>query len=227
MNRPPHRMLPPALAAAVLVLTALALLSACGGPPPVYVQQYMLSYVPPAPAGTPPLPAAVKVMRFTSSPQFSSQRMYYTPETYRMEAYANHRWQGYPADMVSGLLARDMADSGRFTAVFGPASSQIPRFVVDGGLIKCWEDDRAGGPAAQLELEITLLDIQQGETVKRVVFQKRYRASRNMAAPKAASLAQAMSQAMAQISPEVTQDVYAAVAKRLAKGQPPLDKPTP
>ncbi|MCF8043319.1 MAG: ABC-type transport auxiliary lipoprotein family protein [Desulfarculaceae bacterium] len=225
MNRRPSHIVPPALAAALLLLAAMALLSACGGSPPVYVQQYVFAYAPPSPAGVKPLAAAVKVQRFGALPQFSSQRMFYMPGSYQMNSYANHRWQGYPSDMVAGLLARDMADSGRFAAVFGPSSPQTPRFVLEGGLVKCWEDDRAGGPTAQLEVDITLLDIQQGETVKRVMFQKKYGATRDMAAKKAQSLAQAMSQAMAQISPQVAQDVYQAVALRLDKGAPPLEKP--
>ena len=225
-RRHPH-IVNPAIIAALLLLTGLGLLSACGGSPPVYVQQYVFAYAPPSAAGVKPLDAAIKVQRFGAMPQFSSRRMFYMPGSYKMDSYANHRWQGYPSDMVAGLLARDMADSGRFAAVFGPASPQMPRFVVEGGLVKCWEDDRAGGPTAQLEVDITLLDIQQAETVKRVMFQKKYRAARNMSAKKAESLAQAMSQAMAQISPQVVQDVYQAVAPRLNKGAPPLQKPTP
>lgn len=227
MNRPRSHILSPAVIATLLLLAALALISACGGSPPVYVRQYVLAYAPPAPDGAKPLAAAIKVQRFGALPQFSSQRMLYMPGGYQMASYADHRWQGYPADMVAGLLARDMADSGRFTAVFGPASPQMPRFMLEGGLVKCWEDDRAGGPTAQLEVDITLLDIQQGETVKRVMFQKKYRATRDMTGKKAQSLAQALSQAMAQISPQVLQDVYQAVALRLSKGEPPLQKPIP
>lgn len=224
MHRP--RLIRPALCAVVLLLTGLALFSACGGSPPVYVQQYVLAYAPPAPAGLKVLPAALKVERFTALPQFTTQRMLYMPGSYQMDAYANHRWQGYPSDMVGGLLARDLAEAGCFAAVFGPASPQMPRFLVEGGLVKFWEDDRAGGPAAQLEVAITLLDIQQGDTVKRVMFQKKYRATRGMAAKKAQDLAQSLSQAMAQISPQVVRDVYQAVGQRLSKGAPPLGKPT-
>lgn len=227
MNRPRRHIIRPALLAALLALAGLSLLSACGGSPPVYVQQYMLAYAPPAPAGVKALPAAIKVERFGALPQFATQRMLYMPGSYEVGYYANHRWQGYPSDMVAGLLARDLADSGRFSAVFGPASPQMPRFVVEGGLVKFWEDDRAGGPEAQLEVVITLLDIQQGETVKRVMFQKKYQATRNMAAKKAQNLAQSLSQGMAQISPQVAKDVYMAVARRLTQGQPPLETPTP
>ncbi|MCB2192160.1 MAG: membrane integrity-associated transporter subunit PqiC [Deltaproteobacteria bacterium] len=225
MNRQGSFIVNPALIAAVLILSGMALLSACGGSPPVYVQQYIFGYPAPAKDKAKPVTAAVKVQRFTALPQFSSQRMFYRPGTYKMNFYNNRRWQGYPSDMAAGLLARDMGESGRFAAVFGPSSTQMPRFMLEGALVKCWEDDMAGGPTAELELDITLLDIQQSEPVKRVLFQKRYRSSRGMSAKTADSLAQAMSQAMAEISPQVGEDVYQAVAKRLAEGEPPLEKP--
>lgn len=226
MKRRHRQMVHPALVGVLLLLAALAMLSACGGSPPVYVQQYVFAYAPPSPAGVKPLDAAIKVQRFGALPQFSSQRMFYRPDSYKMNHYIDHLWQGFPSDMIAGLLARDMADSGRFTAVFGTSSPQMPRFMLEGGLVKCWEDDMAGGPVVELEVDITLLDIQQAETVKRVLFQKRYKATRGMAAKTAQSMAQAMSQAMAQISPQVVEDVYQAVAKRLTQGEPPLEKPT-
>lgn len=167
----------------------------------------------------------IKVQRFEALPQFSSQRMFYIPGNYRMDHYVDRRWQGYPSDMVAGLLARDMAASHMFAAVFGPVSPQTPRFDLTGGLVQCWEDDRAGGPEAVLEVEIALLDIQQGQTIKRVLFQKRYKATQKMAAKTAESLAQAMSQAVARISPQVSLDVYQAVQQRLREGEPPLKNP--
>ena len=226
MNRP-RRLLGPALAIALVVLCGLALISACGGAPPMYVQQYILAYPPPAPGAAKPLPAALKVARFAAPPEFNTPRMNYVPGSYQVDYYANQRWQGYPADMVAGLLARDLADSGRFAAVFSPASPQMPRFIVEGGVVKFWEDDRAGGAAAQMEVQITLLDIQQAETVKRVVFQRKYAAVQPMAAKKAQDLAQALSRAMDQVSRRVVTDVYQAVAQRLDKGEPPLKSPTP
>ncbi|BEQ13363.1 ABC-type transport auxiliary lipoprotein family protein [Desulfoferula mesophila] len=225
MNRKPSSISYPTLAAALLLVAGMALLAACGGKPTAYVQNYIFAYPPPAPQKIERLPVGIKVQRFEALPQFSSQRMFYIPGNYRMDHYVDRRWQGYPSDMVAGLLARDMAASHMFAAVFGPVSPQTPRFDLTGGLVQCWEDDRAGGPEAVLEVEIALLDIQQGQTIKRVLFQKRYKATQKMAAKTAESLAQAMSQAVARISPQVSLDVYQAVQQRLREGEPPLKKP--
>jgi ABC-type uncharacterized transport system auxiliary subunit len=226
MTRKPSSLSYPALAAALLLLAGMTVFAACGGKPTPYVQNYIFAYPPPAPEKLERLPVGIKVERFEALPQFSTQRMLYRPGNYQMEHYVDRRWQGYPSDMVAGLLARDMAASHRFAAVFGPSSPQTPRFNLNGGLVQCWEDDRAGGPQAVLEVDITLLDIQQGQTVRRVLFQKRYAATQKMAAKTAESLAQAMSQAVARISPQVSLDVYQAVQQRLNEGEPPLKKPT-
>jgi ABC-type uncharacterized transport system auxiliary subunit len=218
MTRCPCRA--PAAAAGLLLAAFLLLLSACGGSPPVYVHQYMLSYPPPSPAAPPPLPAVLKVERFESMPLMNTQRMLIVSGPQEMTHYQYHRWRGYPADMVSGLLARDLLASRRYTAVFGPASTQMPRFRLEGGVLQFVEQNQGGGVSARLQIEAALMDYHQRGALKRVVFQKSYAKSVPMGSSQAADLARALSRAMAQIAPQVLADIEAAVAARLAQPDP-------
>ena len=209
--------------AALLTLVCLALLAlaSCGGAPPVYVHRYLLGYPPPEPAAPPPLDAAIKVERFGSLPLVNTQNMLILGAKQETSHYQYHRWQNYPADMVSSLLTRDLQASRRYLAVFGPDSSQLPRFRLEGGVERFVQETQAGGVQAQLRLEVTLLDYRQREVVKQVMYQKSYAQSVPMSASDAAALAQALSQAMARISPQVLADLEKAIAARLAQDPPP------
>jgi ABC-type uncharacterized transport system auxiliary subunit len=216
MSPPRHR----SPAAVLVLLAALMLLAtACGGGPPVYVHRYLLDYPPVVTAGPQPLAAALKVERFSSLPLVNTQKMLIANGPQEVSSYEYHRWQGYPADMVAGLLTRDLAASRRFRAVFGPDSSQMPRFRLDGGVVQFVQASEKGGQRAELRLELTLLDYHERSVLKQILFQKSYAQSVALAAPEAPALAAAMSQAMARISPQAVADVAAAVAARLASEQ--------
>jgi len=189
----------------------------------VYVHHYVLGYPPPAPAAPPRLDAALKVERFGAPPVINTQKMLIASQGHQISQYQYHQWQGYPADMVSSLLTRDLQAARRYTAVFGPDSSQMPRFRLEGGLVRFVQMEGKPGKA-ELRLEVTLLDYHQKNVVKQVMFQRSYAQSEAMASSDAAAQAQALSQALAKISPRLRAEVAAAISARLAEPDPMQDK---
>ena len=80
--------------------------------------------------------------------------------------------------------------------------------------------NEVGGNSAELELLITLVDTAHSRLPRRIVYQKRYKASSSMDGKKAGNIASAMSRAMRQVSGQVISDAYNGAAKRLAQGEP-------
>ncbi len=213
-------------AAAACLLAGLALLaSACGGSPPAYVYHYVLNYPPPAPVEqSQRLQAALKVERLGSLPLVNTQKMLVMLDGQEVTQITDHRWQSYPADMVSSLLSRDLQAARRYKAVFDPDSSQLPRFRLEGGVIQFMEKQGKGGNRAVLRLELTLLDNHQHDVLKQVMYQKGYAHGVPLAGGGGPALAQAMSQALAALSPRIRSDLAAAIAARLAEPDPKQDK---
>lgn len=206
--------------AGLLVAGIMLTLAACGGSPPPYVYRYVLNYPAPAPAPGPPIEAALKVERLGSLPLINNQKMLQVIGQREIAAMPEHKWQNYPADMVSSLLTRDLRSSGRLAAVFGPDSSQLPRFRLDGGVVQFVEQEEKGGAKAEIRLDLTLLDYRYHQVLKQVMFQKSYAASAPVKGKGGEALAAAMSRAMAEVSPKVCADVAQAVAARKALPDP-------
>ena len=115
--------------------------------------------------------------RLGSLPLINNQKMLQVIGQREIAALPDNKWQNYPADMVSSLLTRDLRSSGRLAAVFGPDSSQLPRFRLDGGVVQFVEQEEKGGGKAELRLDLTLLDYRYHDVLKQVMFQKSYAAS--------------------------------------------------
>ena len=66
---------------------------------------------------------------------------------------------------------------------------------------------------AALVLNITLLDTEEKDPTKRVIFQKNYRADEPLTEKTPDGLAQAMSRAMERLSAQIITEVYQAIKK--------------
>ncbi|MCF8034003.1 MAG: ABC-type transport auxiliary lipoprotein family protein [Desulfarculaceae bacterium] len=207
--------------AGLFLAVVMLLAAACGGSPQPYVYHYVLGYPPPgAVAASQKLDAAIKVERLGSLPLINNQSMLEIMDGREVVKIHNHRWQSYPADMVSSLLSRDMQAAQRYKAVFGPDSSQLPRFRLEGGVVQFLQIKDKAGDKAVLRLQLTLMDNHQTNVLKQVMFQKGYAHSTPLTGKGGAALAQAMSQAMAVISPQVRADMAQAIAERLVEPEP-------
>jgi len=193
-----------------VVIPAVILLLAGCGKPPTLVQKYMFEYPPPVPRASLPLNEAIKVEQFAVAQAYNSTAMIYRPNPYKSEAYGYHRWRVNPGYLVTDYLLRDLRNSGLFKAVLPYNSSDKARFLLEGGVEEIQEIDEADGWKAALALNITLLDLNEKEVTRRVVFQKNYRAEEPLTEKTPQGLAQGMSRAMERLSAQITADVYRA-----------------
>jgi ABC-type uncharacterized transport system auxiliary subunit len=200
---------------ALLAALLVASLGGCGKPP-VLVNQYILEYPAPLVGGKAKIPAAVKVELFSVAQAFNTNAMVYQPQPFQSQVYNYSRWRANPGNLATDFLIRDLRESGLFQAVFGPDSGDKYRFKLEGGVAEFQELDGSDGWQASLALTVTLLDTQQEELPRRVVFQKNYRVLEPLPEKTPQGLAQGMSRAMEQVSARIINDTYEAARTRTA-----------
>ncbi|MFP3868802.1 MAG: ABC-type transport auxiliary lipoprotein family protein [Desulfobacteraceae bacterium] len=202
-------------AARLGAILILALLTYGCGKPPILVQRYLLDYPAPVFTNLPTLEAGIGVEQFSVAQAFNTNAMVYQPQPFKSDTYHYHRWRVNPGYMVTDYLVRDLRDSGLFQAVMGPNQTSDCRFRLEGGVEECQEIDDPAVWQAALTLHITLLDTNQKEITRHVVFQKKYQALEPLAEKTPGGLAQGMSQALQHLSTRIISDVYQAARSRL------------
>lgn len=186
-----------------------ALMSGClpGAKPPYMVELYTLDYPSPVIAGT-PMREAIKIHRFSVAQSYNSTAMLSKTEPYKVSTSPYDKWRVNPGDLVTDYFLRDLRGTGLFRAVFSYRDYEGARYVLEGGVeefLQLKEKDRWTAIAS---LQATLLDVNQTDVTKRVIFQKRYRTVEPMTDESPAAFARGMSGAISKVSSEIIKDVY-------------------
>ncbi|RLF59157.1 MAG: hypothetical protein DRN37_04135 [Thermoplasmata archaeon] len=208
MNR--YLRLPIFLFVLILALTACFQLKH----PKNRVQYYILEYDPPPVTRPSPLPAAIRVERFSVAPMYNTDRMVYRDRSFRRDEYVYHKWRANPADMVAYFLSRDIRDSGLFRAVLPSESRLAASYILEGSVDDFFEQDREDEWQAVLTLSITIVSADEPDVSSAILYQKTYRARKTCRQKNPRGLAEAMSLAMAEISKNIIGDLYDCLRER-------------
>ena len=176
--------------------------------PPKPFYYYTLDYPPPAITLGNVLPVVLRVERFSVSPPFNSQRIFYSEKGPERNAYAYQQWIAAPSDLLPFLVARDLRSTQAFKGVLTPDSNLAATHFLSGWVQEFLEIDSAATWHASLILNITLIDASQPDPTRRILMQQRYNAQALCRAKTPAALAEAMSAAMAEVSSALMRDVY-------------------
>lgn len=205
------------LRAAALGLFIAALLTATGcglsRPSRPAVRFYSLDYPAPAARGGKPLPAVIRVERFSSSPELSGTAMIYTDAPYAVKTYSLYKWRATPSDTVAFFLARDMKASGLFSAALPYDTRISPTHSLEGRVEEFHELDASNGMSAVLSISVTLVREREPDVTRKIVFQKTYTETQKAAVNNPQAVAGAMSEAMKRVSIRVTDDITKALAQ--------------
>jgi ABC-type uncharacterized transport system auxiliary subunit len=193
------------VAALALVLAACAALSS----PPARVRTFRLEY--PAPAAVDPSPTAVtlRVTRFTAMVPYDRQGFVYRDGPYDIGVDDYNRWLANPSEMVTDLLARDLAASKAYQAVL-VAPSALPVDFELNGQIETLEERGGNGCTAVLRLRVLLVRVPP-KGARRVVLQDVFEAEEPCKSGDPTAFAQAMSRALQRVSDQIQTAVRAAV----------------
>ncbi len=197
---------------AVLII-ACVLMTSCSSfsRPSPKIEHYSLEYAAPSLGRLDPLPLVIKVERFSAAPLYDTRQIVYREKPFSRDVYVYHRWRSSPADLVTYFLSRDLRLSGLFSGVLQHDSGQVGLYELEGSVDEFLESSLDETWEAVLTFSVTLLESNQPDISKRVLFQKSYHAKKECRQKNPRSLADAMSQAMADLSARVIMDVYDAL----------------
>jgi hypothetical protein len=94
----------------------------------------------------------------------------------------------------------------------------VTQFVLEGNVTDFLEVEDNGSPKAFLTIYVTLLDLNQKDITRKVVFQKRYSQAVECGERGPGGMAQGLSKSMEQLSGQIISDVHHAIKS--------LDAPT-
>lgn len=196
--------------AGLLLLTVLPFLSACvgTGQPPKPIYYYTLNHAGNDPRFETVLPCTLRVERFTVSPPFDSQRIYYADGKSHRNAYAYHQWVVSPGDLIPYLFTRDLRQSNGFRAVLTPHSTLAATHSLHGWIEEFIEKDNPSKLQASVIIHLTLISNHEPDPVAKIMLQKQYKAEAPSRDKTPAALAEAMSKAVADISTSAVEDIY-------------------
>ena len=147
------------------------ILSGCGSTPPL-IRQYVLEYYPPVPQASLKIDEAIKVNKFAVAEPYNTTAMVYSPGPLQRETYKLNRWRVNPGFLITDYLVRDLRHGGLFQAVFTESDMGKSRFRLEGGVVEIQELDEPDGWKAALALTVTLMDLDETEITRRLIFQK-------------------------------------------------------
>ena len=196
----------------LLVCIALAM-AACLDlkQPRTKIEYYTLEYDPPVPDHHPPLSEPIRVNQFVVSPIYNTNRIIYREGLFKREAYVYHKWRANPADVITYLLRRDLQQSGLFKAVVSRESRLPSAYVLEGSVDEFLEWNKKTGWEAFLSLSIILMQENEPDISKKILFQKTYFSNKPCRQKNPGALAEAMSLAMSEISAQIMLDIYNAI----------------
>ncbi len=198
----------------LFIYVVILFIAGCaGGQPPARTQYFMLDYKPPILKDTVRLDESLKVERFSVAQLFSSNSMIFRNGPFGLDKFPNDRWAANPGNMVADYLARDFRQAGLFRGIFSYRDTEVVRFTLEGNITE-FAMDQQEGLKALFTVYITLLDLNQTDGTKKIVFQKSYSHAAPCKQNTAEGLALGLSESMERLSSQIIGDVYNAVKSR-------------
>lgn len=195
----------------VLILVMAGCMSA---QPPVRTQYYMLDYTSPAIKDTVRLDASLKVERFSVAQFYNNESMMFKTGSIGLDKFPYDRWGANPGYMVADYLIRDFRQTNLFRGIFSYQDTDVVRLVLEGSVTEFLAVEQKDGRKALLTVYVTLLDLNQTDSTKQVVFQKSYSHAAPCKENSAEGLAAGLSESMERLSGQIISDVYQAVKSR-------------
>jgi ABC-type uncharacterized transport system auxiliary subunit len=195
----------------VLILVMVGCMSA---QQPNRTQYYTLGYTSPAIKDTVHLDASLKVERFSVVQFYNSNSMMFRTGSIGLDKFPYDRWGANPGYMVADYLIRDFRETNIFRGIFSYQDTETVRFVLEGSITEFLVVEQKDGRKALLNIYVTLLDLNQPDSTKQVVFQKSYSYAAQCKENSAEGLAAGLSESMERLSGQIISDVYQAVKSR-------------
>jgi ABC-type uncharacterized transport system auxiliary subunit len=199
-------------------MAAALVVSGCAAVRPApAVRTFRLAYPPPEAAGTSPLPVTVRVVPFGIVAAYDRQGFTYREGAYDVGVDYYNRWVGSPAGLITDLVARDLAASGRVQAVLQAPSALANDYEINGQIETLEEQDDAGTCVAHLRLRIFVVRARSADP-RQVLLQDGFAADEPCRRGDPGSYAEAMSRAVQRVSDQLRVAALDAIARDTGSG---------
>lgn len=201
------------------VITILITLSLAGCfpspvPPPATIRYYAVDYPAPTVMKKWEGKTSLKIDSITSLPPFTGQEMVWQDTSYTREVLRRQRWQMPPTVMVEHLLLRDFKHALPALIVLSREDSEPGRFTLEGKITEFLGGEREGALFCRVAITLNLLDREEKDHTKRVVWQKAYKAEERLSSRSPLEMARGMSIALEKISQAILADLGSAMEVR-------------
>ncbi len=150
------------LLAGIFLAALLCFAASCGAAKPIHY--YSLEFSPPAASSAAPLPVALILGRFTAPIVYRDTRLLYRSGPNQVDIYEQQRWAEAPAELVRGMLLRQLRASGHYRTVHLAGTSVHGDYVVRGRLLHFEEVD-VPTLSGRVGFEVELYDPAKGMTL--------------------------------------------------------------
>ena len=175
------------------------------------MEYYVLDYTSPGFKVGTHLEEVLKVERFSVAQLFNSNAMLYKTDSLGINTFPHNLWRVNPGDLVTDFLIRDLRHAGLFRAIFSYRDPETTRFALEGSVMEFLEIRQEGNRKALLTICVTLLDMNQKEIPKKIIFQKNYSYAAQCEEKGPEGLARGLSKSMERLSGQIAGDVYHAI----------------
>ena len=145
-----------------LLAALLALAAACGTGKPIHF--YTLEPPASAPSSAEPVPVTLLIGRFSAPIVYRDTRLLYRSGPNQIDIYQEQRWAEAPAEMVRGMMLRQLRGSGHYRTVHLQGTNVQGDYVLRGRVLHFEEVD-VPSLSARVGMEVDLYDPAHGATV--------------------------------------------------------------
>jgi ABC-type uncharacterized transport system auxiliary subunit len=207
-------------AGCILLILAFGL-SGCvsSGKPQLDTVKFLLSYPAPSREESEIIQTSLKLNRFSIAAAYNTTGMIFRPDDYSMDSFNYSRWAVNPADMIADCLLHDLRGSGLFSTVFSRYEPEEGRFSITGGIEEFYLRMDKSSQTALISMTLSLQDRAEKETVKKMMYQKKYVREVALQEKSPKGYCEAASRALQAMSREIINDIHTTVKARTSKAQ--------
>jgi ABC-type uncharacterized transport system auxiliary subunit len=181
------------------------------------ITYHSFSYPSPSKESGPSVPETLMVYNFILD---SSVEMHALEISYSKggeKSVMKHRWQENPADMITELVLRDLANSALFDKTVDQLSTARYRYALEGVIRTLQGLVHNGKASALFEVDATIIDFDAPAGTDKNLLKKTYRLETPSTDDKPESIVAALNQGIRNFSSQLRHDVRQALANKAPK----------
>jgi ABC-type uncharacterized transport system auxiliary subunit len=187
------------------------LLSGCGLTARDAITYHTFNY--PAPSRDVPTPArgTLMIYRFLLSPSVESGFLVVARPKGKPRSLTYQRWAHNPADMITDLVRRDIADAGLFSKTVDQSSSERYRYALEGTIRKLGGKVARGKTNAVIEVRVSLTDFGVPLGADKKLMERVYRIAKRCGDSSPEEIMEGLNRAVGELSTRLRTDIRAAL----------------